>query len=217
MKKEILEVVRRRNLTEIVHFTRNRGLTGILHTRTVKSRDQLPEDERLEYVFEPNADIRRDTDWLNYVNLSVSEINEPYFSVSSERWHAGEDRWWCILCFSPEILAHEGVYFSTTNNMYTSAQRGTGVAGLENLFLPRIKQYSERYVDRPTDLPPHIATCEQAEVLYPRALSTDFLSKVYVRTDRDADDVAAQISATGHSAVDIVVKLAKFQGYRGAE
>lgn len=207
----IADVVAHRGISEILHFTKNRGLTGTLHTGFVKSRSRLERDKELEYIFEPNASFRKDKPWLYYVNLSLSEINSAFFSVSSNSWHAGKDLWWCILSFSPDIISHEGVVFSQTNNFYTGCCRGNGAVGLEALFGSRIVQWVGRYAIRQDNSPPHLTTCEQAEVLYPGQLSTAFLQRIYVCTEEDADDVSGQLAVYGQQP-EIVVNPAKFRG-----
>src|SRR5262249_11051810 len=114
----IRDVISRRRITEVLHFTTNNGLLGILATKAVKSRNRLPHDAQLEYLFLPNTDYRKDTDWVDYVNLSVSRVNDRFLDWSRRRPRS-EKLFWCILAFSPTILSHSGVHFATTNNIYT--------------------------------------------------------------------------------------------------
>lgn len=207
----IKEIIDRRGITEILHFTKNLGLTGTLHSGHVKSRARLDLDKELQYIFEPNASFRKDREWLDYVNLSISEINSQFFGVSSCNWHAGRDLWWCILAFSPEIILHDNVVFATTNNIYTGVRRGLGAEGLDALFSPRIVRWSGNMVNRQGTCPQNLTTCEQAEVLYPQQVSTEFLQRIYVRTEEDADDVNGQLSIYGQRP-DIVVHPEKFRG-----
>ncbi|MBY0446914.1 MAG: DarT ssDNA thymidine ADP-ribosyltransferase family protein, partial [Burkholderiales bacterium] len=134
----IEEVLRERRITEILHFTTNTGILGILDTKQLKARDRLNDDARLEYIFTPNAkDRARDSNWHGYVNLSVSRIN-TWFATSSGNWHRHKGVWWCIVSFSPEILNHEGVIFTTTNNIYTSVKRAPKVDGFEAMFAQKV-------------------------------------------------------------------------------
>lgn len=186
----IAEIVERRGIEEVLHFTTNHGLTGILAEGAVLSRERLPEHKYLEHVYAPNAPVRKDVRWLGYVNLSISRINTEFFE-SSSRWYTNEDIWWCALAFSPEILSHEGVFFATTNNIYTNCQRATSGEGLEALFTNRIERWWGNVAVRESDTPDSWTTCHQAEVLYPRPLSTDHLLKVYVATGPHADIASA--------------------------
>lgn len=208
----ISSIIRNRGIKEILHFTTNEGLLGILHTRFLKSRERLPEDKRLEYIFKPNAVWRKDPLWLDYINLSISRINAKFFEIASKKWHKARDIWWCVLSFDPIILTHEGVYFATTNNMYTGVKRGRGASGLEALFADRIIQWDDRVVIRDSHQPLNLTTCPQAEVLYPRKLSTTFLLKIYVQKPEHHDDICGQCSGVGHPVVDVFLKPEVFTG-----
>src|SRR3569832_713176 len=95
--------VEHRQIAEVLHFTTNRGLVGILGSGTLQSRRRLPEDRYLQHVAFANATVRpeesawfdKTQDWLDYVNLSISEINAHFFAVS-EKWHLEHDVWWVI-------------------------------------------------------------------------------------------------------------------------
>ncbi len=189
---ELEAEIRRRGISQILHFTTNSGLLGIFATKSVKSRYRLPEEKYLEYVYQPNCSFRRDAAWIDYVNLSIERINGFFFDVCFSRWHSTKDIWWCILAFDPIILTHEGVYFTTTNNIYSGVLRGKGVLGFNALYKPIIHQYSNKYVKRASEKSDAEPTCDQAEVLYPRELSLDFLRKIYIRDEEHADIVAAQ-------------------------
>jgi hypothetical protein len=199
------EIIKQRKITEVLHFTTNEGLLGILYTRSVKSRQKLPKEKTLEYIYQPNAVFRKDKYWLDYINLSISRINYQFFDVSANRWHRDRNIWWCVLSFDPVILSHSGVYFTTTNNMYTGVRRNTGGKGLQMLFDSLIIQWAGQIVRRDSDLPAKFPTCSQAEVLYPGELSTKFLQRVYVSTGEDHDDICGQCA--GVSFPDLEVRI----------
>ena len=181
---KIEDVIKQREIKEVLHFTTNKGLTGILAKKAVLPRKRLPEENYLEYILFYNCTSRtRDKEWLDYVNLSITSINLHLFGISSGKWHTEIDGWWCILSFSPEILTHQGVYFCTTNNAYTCVVRGAGVTGLENLFADRVERETDWVAIRQEDTPMNQPTCNQAEVLYPGGLSTDYLKHIYVRSN----------------------------------
>jgi hypothetical protein len=140
-------------------------------------------------VYPPNSKVRYDIAHLDYVNLSISRINVRFFGASS-RWHATEDVWWCALAFDPQIAAHDGVQFATTNNMYSGCTRLEGGKGLEALFADRVHQYESRFAHRQPGAPANWPTDRQGEVLYPGALSTAYLRTIYVVSDAHADVIA---------------------------
>ena len=175
-----------KNIQEVVHFTTNRGLVGILANKKIMSRRRLPDEDYLQYVLFNNAALRpedsnffdKSCDWLDYVNMSLSEINYRFFSVS-QRWHATADIWWCVLSWDADIIEHSGVYFATTNNSYPCCIRETGIAGFRRLFVPVVQRKPGWSVSR-GGRASNLATCEQAEVLYPGQLDIDHLRRIYV-------------------------------------
>ncbi len=205
----ISEIIERRGIKEVVHFTTHKGLLGSLHSGAVKSRKRLPAEVNLQFIYQPNANVRKDLAWLDFVNLSISRINKEFFNVSC-RWHRAEDLWWCIMSFEPAIMDHADVYFATTNNMYTGVRRGKGPAALENLFAPRVTRWSDNIVVRSEELPENFTTCGQAEVLYPGELSVQHLRHIYVVRDEDADEVHAQLAMIGFQGMDVLVAADKF-------
>ena len=188
---EVVVAARDRGITSIVHFTSVAGLKGIVATGAVRSRNDLPEDESIRYVYEPNAvDRHLDQLWHDYVNLSVTAINSRMF-----RFSAGEhpEAMWTILEFGPEILGDGGVVFCTTNNIYPAARRGKGLQGFEQLFAPRVAGWYGYLIDR-GEQPSCRTTDPQAEVLYPFELSLGHLHAVTVPDDHVYDSAVAALS-----------------------
>jgi ssDNA thymidine ADP-ribosyltransferase, DarT len=211
----ISETVKSRKIESIVHFTTNHGSLGVLATRKLKARARLSEDALLKHIFQVNAtDRSRDAAWHDYVNLSISKINANFFEVSAGAWHKESDFWWCILVFDPVILTHEGVKFTTTNNMYSGVSRAAGASGLEALFDPSIRRWHSSTVTRPATFDQCLPTCPQAEVLYPGEISTDFLKAIYVQTDTSADELAGQFAAVAHRPVKIEIRPELFQNFK---
>ncbi len=208
------EIIAARGITEVLHFTTSLGLVGVLDSRAVKPTARLPEEKRLEFIFKPNAAFRKDVEWLGHVSLSLSRINSQFFATS-RRWHRDLDIWWCILSFRPEILTHDGVVFTTTNNKYHVAIRQEGPTGLEQLFVRVVTEYESGTIARRyANMPPNFTTCEQAEVLYPGDLSTDYMQRIYVGEGTHQDEVCGQFSAVRHPIVEVAVEPDKFKPVR---
>ena len=186
-RPEIVASARARGVRDVVHFTTLTGALGILAAGAVMSRRRLPQNRYLEHVYRPNAEFRKDIAWLDYVNLSISRINDWMFE-SSERWHAAEANPWVVLSYDPEILGHPGVVFATTNNIYPACRRAEGVAGFERLFANEVRgRYDERHDRRKKR--PEWTTDRQAEVLYPGELSCDHLQRIDVQVEETIDTV----------------------------
>lgn len=178
---EILDEARKRGIEDVVHFTTTKGAVGILAARALKSRQRLPEDQYLQHVYRPNADIRKDPKWLGYANLSVQRINDWMFDRST-RWHAREDISWVVLSFAPQVLAHPGVVFTTTNNIYPACRRAEGLAGFRRMFSDQVRG---RYCGLHTRVGKQSSwpTDRQAEVLYLDELSCEHLQRIDVQLE----------------------------------
>jgi hypothetical protein len=207
----LAEFVAARGISEILHFTTNRGLLGIFATGYVKSRKRLPDESQLEYLFLPNTDYRKDVAWIDYVNLSVSQVNKRFLAWSRRRTRTDDRLFWCILAFDPAILGHPGVIFTTTNNIYTGVKRGGGLRDFLALFEERVHQWGDYYASRTMGHGDHITTCEQAEVLYPQSLSIECLRRVYVADGETQDEVHAMLGMLGMKSVDVTVLSELFQ------
>lgn len=210
----VQRVIEARGIQEVLHFTTHLGLVGILDSRAVKSRERLERNQRLEYILKLNTNRILDPDWIDYVNLSITRINTNLFDISSIRWHP--DVWWCVLSLDPTIMTHEGVYFVTTNNAYHQhLRRGQGAEALEAMFEPAVNGRYGKVICRTQGMPACCTTCVQAEVLYPRELSTEYLRRISVSEEEDQDDVYGQQHALGHPEVDVIVDSNKFIGQVG--
>ena len=212
-------LIRDRGIDSALHFTTNRGLVGVLAVGALLSRRRLGKEDLLEHVLHVNAarrpeaaaDFDKSKDWLDYVNLSISEVNSRFLEVS-RRWHNRSDVWWCILEFDGNILAHDGVYFTTTNNSYDLCMRGAGAEGLQALFANRIVRKSNGWsVDR-RGRRQELPTCEQAEVLYPESVSIEYLRRVFVNDGDHYDAVGGWLQEFNRDHVEVTLSTRKFGG-----
>lgn len=203
------EIITQRGIADVVHFTTHLGLTGILHQRQVKAQQHLRDDETLQFILTINTQRNMDPAWKSFVNLSITRINVPLFG-SSQRWHPAVQ--WRILVFDPIILTHENVHFVTTNNAYWQhLVRGVGPTSLERLFETTVLGVYGNPVNRTLEMPDNWTTDEKAEVLYPNALSTDFLRRIIVPNEQEEESVAGQLATFQHPPVQIVINPNHFQ------
>ena len=208
---DVTALVDELNISEVVHFTRNSGMLGIARLGNVLAREHLPRNQYIEHVYRPNAKLRKDVDQLNYVNLSIERINASFFDISANKWSRGEDDlYWCVLAFTPDILAHSGVLFATTNNMYTGVERAPGADGLRSLYAQHVTQWDGMIVRRSEGTKQAWPTCRQAEVLYPNKVSLNFLKAVYVREHAQADEVHGWLRTFGCKRVPVDVRRDAF-------
>jgi len=216
--RTLLEAVLARGIVEVVHFTTNLGLLGCLAMGEILPRSRLRQEQLLKHIvfnnsamrMEESASFDKTEKWIDYVNLSISDITMSLFRPS-QRWHATKDISWFILSLDIALLGNSGVYFSATNNIYPSTSRGTGVAGFERLFGPTVPRKPGWRAHR-SDRARHQTTCEQAEVLYPHGVPMTYLRKVYAREGEDADWVHSTLAIYGRSDVEVLLEPKKFNG-----
>lgn len=190
---EVVAMARDLGVTEVVHFTRVPNAVGVFAS-ALKSRARVHDDRYLEHVYRPNApDRSRDSLWLEYVNLSISRINDWFFGYS-KRWHPEDRAAWVILSFGVELLGDPGVVFATTNNAYPECLRARGLPGFLRLFDEEVVGYGGRRRTR-GGLPLHHTTDRHAEVLYPGELPLSYLQGVYAETEDTVDDLAGALYA----------------------
>ncbi|HBO2745111.1 DarT ssDNA thymidine ADP-ribosyltransferase family protein [Pseudomonas aeruginosa] len=211
--------IQRRGITELLHFTTNRGIVGTLSSGQLLSRYRLPDEDSLQYILHVNATNRpeaghffdKSENWLDYVNLSISEINRRYFEVS-QRWHVNADIWWGILSFDASAIEDDNVYFATTNNSYDCCVRRQGLEGFNELFAPLIRRKSNGWSARRASREDRLPTCEQAEVLYPRAVPAHYLRRIYVMNETCHDTVKGWLRQFQLPTVDVLIAPQKFEG-----
>ena len=194
-RPEVVAAARERGIAQVVHFTTLKGATGVLAARAVKSRHRLPKERYLQYVYQPNSELRKDIAWLDYVNLSISRINDWMFE-SSGRWHAGEDNPWVVLAFEPELLGDPGVVFVTTNNIYPACRRQEGLEGFERLFEERVRGRYDAVHTR-DGMPANWPTDRQAEVLYPEQVPCTYLLRIDVQQGDVVDKMHGVLGGLG--------------------
>lgn len=202
-------IIKNRGIAELLHFSTSIGLVGILSTQNLLPRSALADEQTLEFILKYNAPYRSDPAWLKYVNLSIARINYQFFDHAGG-WHRDQGLFWVVIGIAPEVLLHDGVYFTTTNNIYPSCRRGMGADALERLFAPKVLGRYSTEIHRTEEHQNHWTTCPQAEVLYPGPLPTRFMACIYVRNDNDLDAVHAQIAALGVGPYTVIVAPEKF-------
>ena len=169
----------------------------------------LANEQSLEFILKYNAPYRSDPAWLKYVNLSISRINQSFFDHAGS-WHKDPGLFWVIIGIAPEVLTHDGVYFTTTNNIYPACIRGKSSDAFEKLFARKVLGRYSAEILRRTDHPDHWTTCPQAEVLYPGPVPTKYIQSIYVRNESDLSAVYAQMAALGVQPYKVKVAPEKF-------
>lgn len=183
-----------RDIKEVIHFTTNTGFLGMIFKKNILPNSKLKAENTLAFIFQQNSEKRKEKNlvWLSYINLSISKLNSSFFDYS-KYIHRNKDMYWVILSFSPEIMTHNGVYFTTTNNIYPSCTRGEGISAFNAMFNDPVEGLRQKMFPRTRLHKDSWTTCEQAEILYPNELSLSYLNKIYVHSESDKHSVCAQM------------------------
>lgn len=201
------ERARERGVEEVLHYTSERGVMGSVMKQALLSREQVENDDDVAFIFEGIWE-RKDPEWVDHISLSVSRINLDLFNRSRTNF---PDFWWAVMSFDVEILDHDGVCFTTTNNIYPPCRRGNGLAGFEAMFDESIEwgyHGSEKW--RPAEHPDSWTTDRAAEVLYPTRISLEYLRRLYVPGKQHRRMVSAWAEAYGVDDLRVEIDLEPF-------
>lgn len=195
----ITEKIIQKGINEVLHFTLDNNLIGIIANGCLLSRMQLDkkdlEYQSLEFVNDIIwTDRNRDAEWTDHINLSIESINK--FLLDRARANNLNHKWF-ILSFDPEILAHNDVHFTTTNNAYVPhVIRGSGCKGFELPFIDKYKDKNGNVHFRKPTLTTNFPTSQQAEALYFKKLTLDKMSKIYVEDEDGFRHATTAISSS---------------------
>ena len=110
----------------------------------------------------------------------MTDINRELFR-RSRGWDPEAE--WVIIRFDPTILGDPGVVFCTTNNAYPTVQRGEGLSGFNQMFAAEVPWGYLGSVSTRGNRAPNQTTNPQAELLYPRELSLEYLQGIVVEDE----------------------------------
>lgn len=201
------ELARGWGIDEVLHYTSQRGAMGTVMKKALLSREQVENDSDIAFIFEGVWE-RKDPEWVDYISLSLSRINLDLYRRSRKRF---PDYWWAILSFDVEILDHDGVWFTTTNNTHPVCERAQGEAGLAAMFAPVVPWgWHGTVKTRYSGMPEAWTTCETAEVLYPRRIPLEHLRRIYVQGAQHRRLVQAWAEVYGAGELSIEVEPGSF-------
>jgi len=196
-----VDAAMQRCVKELLHYTTQKGVHGTIASAAILSRAQLDKDEHLEHI-RKGVWPRRDHRWLDHISLSVTSINDLLFRQSRANHPA---MWWAVFSVSPSILDDDGIWFTTTNNIFPAVKRDQGVAGFEAVFADPVEgRYGTMYTR--AGVPCSQPTDRAAEVLYPQRISTNKVQLVYVSEASHRHHVLAWCDALEHPDLEIEIR-----------
>lgn len=168
-----LEVIKKREIKYLIHFTPTINLLGIFEEQKILSRkliEQLVINnlDILDYI--EFTDSHRFDD-KNFINLSIQSPNASLFKKFRSKTQQDCHVKWCVLKIDTKYIYHIDTIFSITNaaNSYNKNNiRITGdIEKFKLMFSPSIdiiNSYGNKKLNR-GNLPNNYTTDEQAEVL----------------------------------------------------
>ncbi len=195
--------VKRRGITQVVHFTPAINLISIYEQEALLSREQLkrltieyPDLHLADYV-EVNDQLRLDN--LNdYLNMSIQHPNHWLFKKFRESCRNWCDSW-CVIALAPECLWYAETMFSIGNAASAYSKRH-GINGMYETFCSLFQDKvvagnmcNQRILTR-TNLAHSHPTDAQAEVLVKTRISIESITAVFFETQEEASRSRAAIS-----------------------
>jgi hypothetical protein len=191
----------RRGVRQLVHYTTQKGIHGTIASGALLSRAQLDQEEYLALIREP-VWPRRDAPWIDHISLSVTSINDLLFGQSRAHF---QHLWWAVIAVSPAVLDDDGVFFTTTNNIFPSVKRGQGADGFEAMFADEVIG-RHGVVSTRGGLPDTQPTDRAAEVLYPQRIETDHVEAIYVMEPDHKHTILGWCAALDHQDIRVEVR-----------
>jgi len=108
-KDKILEIIKKRNITQLIHFTNKKNISSILKNGLLNN-DELHK-RNLDYIY--NDPERRDK-WTFAISLSVTNKN-PYLYKSFKFKHKLNDSDFVEIKINPSVIAEKKCIFCDTN------------------------------------------------------------------------------------------------------
>lgn len=145
-----IQEMKRRNITQIIHFTTTKNLLNMFEQGAILSRNILTHLSHLEHS---SLEIVNYTDEMrfddtNYINCSISCHNTFLFNAFKKRHEDDPAVTWCMLKINPSLLYDENTLFSVSNAGSREAQN-YGIHGdfthFKNLFADNLPiRYNSR-------------------------------------------------------------------------
>ncbi|MHA2879109.1 DarT ssDNA thymidine ADP-ribosyltransferase family protein [Vibrio campbellii] len=181
----VQEVIERRCLTSLYHFTTIENYMSILERGFIYSRYKVEELSLLNdgfYTadFVDSMDQQRLDGLRDYINLSLSRPNWYLLEKYKKRAELSHFDW-CILEIDLAPMLNEKTLYSVCNAASSTARKygvKTGAAGLEDLFRSEVCTPRNTYTRR--GIPVHFTTDIQAEVLVFEQISIEHIRHAYL-------------------------------------
>lgn len=176
-KEKIKEIIDRRNITSIIHFTRVENLPSIIEYGIMPSAEL--KQKNIEFI---SNDSNRFDNRTEFSSFSISYPNyKMFYSVSNSNKEQ-----WCILEISPEILLSDNnIVMFFDRNAACSESKSENISkcvtaqSFESMFAEYYIYKGQTYIRSNLGLQSYHTTNPQAEVMISGIIDCQYINKCY--------------------------------------
>ena len=173
-KLEIKEIINKRRIKHLVHFTQAKNLENILKYGLISRNEALRQGIEICVSDQSRFDTR-----TNSINLSVMYPNYSMF-YSKRKIISGD---WAVLIISPEVIYENNCEFSITNAATTDCNLGDSPESFSKMFCKSVINNARCAVTRKaTKISDCCPTDPQAEVLVEGTINPDKIMAIAFET-----------------------------------
>ncbi len=181
-RKEIQQLVEKRGIRRLLHFTRVENLASIFEKNILPQQD-LPPDHKVNNSKDGNKDC---------VCLSISHPSKMFFPM---RKKDPPDSNWCVIILKPEVMWERTCRFTPINAVSNilkaqNEQAFYGADALENMFAETVANPKEEVENRAGYLQDNMVTNPQAEIRVHGAIESDYFTAVHFHKDFEDKNLA---------------------------
>ena len=181
-RKEIQQLVEKRGIRRLLHFTRVENLASIFEKGLVPQND-ISVTRKLNNTVDGNKDC---------VCLSISHPSKMFFPMRKDD---PPDSNWCVIVLKPEVMWERTCRFTAINavsNILKNQKDETfyGADALENMFDETVTNPKGEIENRADYLRDNMVTNPQAEIRVHGEIEPDYFTAVHFHKDFDAENLA---------------------------
>lgn len=206
------EIVARRQVRALTHFTRLSNVPGILARGLVPARD-------LRGISEHGAQFNDDSRIDGYPDANPMSVSFPNYKMfyALRKTHGGE---WAVLAVSPDVLLEFECLFCNTNaahrtELARSREHRRTPAAFEEMFGESARCLCPQGRGG-LGLPDACPTDPQAEVLVRGVIPVKFIDSIHVNNAKDLESVRGAVASRGLS-LEVALTPAAFSGRKDSQ
>ena len=206
----IRDVLERRRIKRLYHFTRIENLQSIL-THGLLSVTEMSQKKITRF----NNDHRRYDGKKNCISLSVEYPNSDNLRRFMDDREGSK---WIVLAIDPEVILNHKCYFAEHNaashSIATCLDDRMSPESFENMFAKEINvafSHGRRTIDRYPGSPSYWPTSLQAEILVDGKIDPEYITAIYFQDETDKDSYKGKIRGKRLLVNELLFKKSRYQ------